>query len=176
MRKEVGNATGMKHPTTRCSIPMLWADTVGGNLKSEQYYFAGGYARQTGRFTFGVDASYCANIEYRNADPRPKNLTGDLNESCCVVTKLGASYVAGVSLRARKYKQTNELVFYNELGVPNILHLTGWVLIIIVFVVTGEKRFIKEGPLAEVLICYLMRPVQQDSRLRWLMTTSLLIK
>ena len=105
--------------------PYVMGDTVGGNLKSEQYYFAGGYARQTGRFTFGVEAAYCANIEYRNADPRPKNLTGDLNVAVGVVTKLGASYVAGVSLRARKYKQTNELVFYNELGVPNIYHLTG---------------------------------------------------
>ena len=42
--------------------PYVMGDTVGGNLKSEQYYFAGGYARQTGRFTFGVYASYCANI------------------------------------------------------------------------------------------------------------------
>lgn len=105
--------------------PYVMGDTIGGDLKSEQYYFAGGYARQTGRFTFGAKASYCANIEYRNADPRPKNLTGDLNVTIGGAMKLGTAYTAGISLHARKYKQTNELAFYNELGVPNIYHLTG---------------------------------------------------
>lgn len=105
--------------------PYVMGDTVGGDLKSEQYYFSGGYAYRKRKYTIGVEASYEANIEYRNADPRPKNLTGDLHFTLGMSWKTGNRYSLGYSLRARKYKQTNDLQFYNELGVPNIYHFTG---------------------------------------------------
>ncbi len=105
--------------------PYVMGDTVGGDLKSEQYYFSGGYAYRKGGYTIGAEGSYGANIEYRNADPRPKNLTGDLFFTVGMSWKTGNRYALGYSLHARKYKQTNDLQFYNELGVPNIYHFTG---------------------------------------------------
>lgn len=105
--------------------PYVMGDTVGGDLKSEHYYFSGGYAYRKRCYTIGVEASYEANIEYRNADPRPKNLTGDLHFTLGMSWQTGNRYTLGYSLRARKYKQTNDLQFYNELGVPNIYHFTG---------------------------------------------------
>lgn len=105
--------------------PYVMGDTIGGNLKSEQYFFAGGYARNIGKYLIGIEGSYKAMIEYRNADPRPKNLTGDLNARLGAARYLGKKFLLGMGVYARKYKQTNDLVFYDELGVPNIFHFTG---------------------------------------------------
>ena len=105
--------------------PYVMGDTLGGSLRSEQYYFSGGCAYRLSRYVVGVEGSYKAAIEYRNADPRPKNLTGDLKARIGLSRYLGASYLLGIDVAARKYKQTNDLVFYDELGVPNIYHFTG---------------------------------------------------
>lgn len=105
--------------------PYVMGDTLGGSLKSEQYFFSGGYAYNNSKYLVGVEGSYRASIEYRNADPRPKNLTGDLRIHFGAARYLGKNYVLGVSLSAQKYKQTNDLAFYNEMGVPNIFHFTG---------------------------------------------------
>ena len=105
--------------------PYVMGDTLGGDLKSEQYFFKGGYAGNIGKYLVGVEGAYKATIEYRNADPRPKNLTGDLNIRLGLSRYLGDDFVLGTAFSARKYKQTNDLVFYNELGVPNIYHFTG---------------------------------------------------
>lgn len=109
----------------RLLYPYVMGDTLGGDLKSEQYFFKGGYARCVGKYLIGLEGSYRATIEYRNADPRPKNLTGDLEARLGVGRYAGENYLLGASLYARKYKQTNDLVFYDELGVPNIYHFTG---------------------------------------------------
>lgn len=105
--------------------PYVMGDTVGGDTKAEQYYFAGGYSYRAGIMTYGAEGSYCANIEYRNADPRPKNLTGDLNVTLGLSGKISNIYTLGAAVHLRKYKQSNDLKFYNEIGVPNIYHFTG---------------------------------------------------
>ena len=105
--------------------PYVMGDTIGGNLKSEQYFFSGGYAYNNSRYIIGVEGAYKAAIEYRNADPRPKNLTGDLNVKIGAAKYLTPQYLLGITVYARKYKQTNDLAFYDELGVPNIYHFTG---------------------------------------------------
>ena len=105
--------------------PYVMGDTIGGDLKSEEYFFSGGYAYNTSKYIIGVEGAYKASIEYRNADPRPKNLTGDLKVKLGAAKYLSKHYLLGIMGYARKYKQTNDLAFYNELGVPNIYHFTG---------------------------------------------------
>ena len=105
--------------------PYVMGDTIGGDTKAEQYYFSGGYSYRAGGMTYGVEGSYCANIEYRNADPRPKNLTGDLNITLGISGKISKIYTLGAAVHFRKYKQSNDLQFYNEIGIPNIYHFTG---------------------------------------------------
>lgn len=104
--------------------PYVMADGRGGDLKYEQYYFDGGYAGRFNRWTLGAALRYRALDEYRTKDPRPNNIVADLN------AKLGVGYVFGrysvdLGLYAGKYKQTNELKYFNEVGASKEYHLTG---------------------------------------------------
>ena len=104
--------------------PYVMADEKGGNLKYEQYYFDGGYAGRYRRWTFGAALRYRALDEFRTRDPRPNNVVADLN------AKIGAGYILGkysvnLGLYAGKYKQTNELKYFNETGAAKEYHLTG---------------------------------------------------
>ena len=58
--------------------PYVMADTVGGDLRKEEYAFSGGYTARRGRFHWGVEGAYRALHEYRQADPRPRNIVSDL--------------------------------------------------------------------------------------------------
>ena len=46
-------------------------DSVGGDLRTEQYRFQGGYAGRAGRIVWGAEAAYRATLAYRQVDPRP---------------------------------------------------------------------------------------------------------
>lgn len=104
--------------------PYVMADTVGGSWHEEQYDFIGGFARRYPGFTIGAQGEYAAALSSRTVDPRPKNLTGDLKATVGISIPVGI-HSAGVSVRARKYKQTNEVEFYSETGKPVVYHLTG---------------------------------------------------
>ena len=71
--------------------PYVLGDSVGGDLRCEEYYFAGGYAREYARVTWGGTLDYRAAVEFRNIDPRPKNVVGELNASL------------GISLRTKTH-------------------------------------------------------------------------
>ena len=58
--------------------PYVMADTVGGDLRKEEYVFSGGYTARRGRFHWGAEGAYRALHEYRQADPRPRNIVSDL--------------------------------------------------------------------------------------------------
>lgn len=105
--------------------PYLLADSVGGDLSRETYTFSGGYADRKGRWAWGASLSYRATLEYRDVDPRPKNVVGCLDASAGAAFLLGKDYYAGVSLAFRKYKQSNDIDFKSEMGVDKIFHLTG---------------------------------------------------
>lgn len=105
--------------------PYLTADTVGGHMSGETYSFEGGYAKRAGRWSIGGSFGYKALIEYRNVDPRPRNVSHDIS------LKAGASYAVnnryGIGLAAQggRYKQNCTIAFYNELGGQKEFHLTG---------------------------------------------------
>ncbi|MDD6210602.1 MAG: hypothetical protein PUB21_08370 [Bacteroidales bacterium] len=105
--------------------PYVMADTLGGDLSSEEYFFAGGYAKEYDRFSWGAYADYRALLEYRQIDPRPKNVVADLQATLGASIKTGDKYTIGISVHAQKYKQTNEVKFFSELGAIKIYHLTG---------------------------------------------------
>ncbi|MCR9012161.1 DUF6850 family outer membrane beta-barrel protein [Gabonibacter chumensis] len=105
--------------------PYISADTLGGNLNYEEYFFAGGYAQETRKITWGIYADYRALMEFRRVDPRPKNTTSDLNVSAGITFKTKSHYSGGFALHARKYKQTNLIKFFSELGGIKILHASG---------------------------------------------------
>jgi len=105
--------------------PYILADSVGGDIKREQYSFGGGYAAVTDRWAWGVSISYEALLECRDVDPRPKNVSGRLDMAVGGAFRFMRNHYGGVSFRLCKYKQTNDIEFISEMGVDKIFHLTG---------------------------------------------------
>lgn len=105
--------------------PYVMGDSVGGDLASQTYCFHGGFAYTIGQVLLGAEAAFRAAFEYRQVDPRPLNTVSDFTLKVGVAMDLTDDYLTGISLKAGRYKQTNGLKFYNELGVPNVLHFTG---------------------------------------------------
>ena len=58
--------------------PYAVVDSVGGDVRREEYSFSGGYAARSGRLHYGFNGSYRALHEYRMVDPRPRNIVSDL--------------------------------------------------------------------------------------------------
>lgn len=104
--------------------PYVMADSIGGDIKKEIYSFSGGYASSRGPLGWGGAMGYTAGLYYRAVDPRPRNVTGNLRFSLGGTYRFGGC-TAGLMLGYAKYKQTNEVDFYSELGSRRLLHLTG---------------------------------------------------
>jgi hypothetical protein len=104
--------------------PYVMADSVGGNLQTERYQFSGGYATMWGKFSVGGELSFRAEHEYRNIDPRPRNIVSDLS------ARIGASapisgYNFGIDVNGEIYKQTSSVSFYREAGEISEFQMTG---------------------------------------------------
>jgi len=106
--------------------PYFLADSVySTRLKLERYSFGGGYATVSNGFYWGTSISYMAGLYYRSTDPRPRNVTSDLSISVGVGHHIFAHYLLATSIYFKKYKQTNNIAFYSELGHDKIFHLVG---------------------------------------------------
>jgi len=106
--------------------PYFIADSIGGDMHAEIYSFSGGYAGHTDRWAWGAMLAYNAGLHYRNIDPRPRNTTGRLDISVGGAVRVAASdYRAGVSVSYRKYKQSCDIEFVNEMSDNRVWHLTG---------------------------------------------------
>ena len=101
--------------------PYVTADLVGGNLHEETYRFSGGFAhRLKNGVALGASAGYKALLAYRSVDPRPRNLTSDLDFAAGIRWQW-----LGLAVKAGKYKQTNVVKFYNEASQPTVYQATG---------------------------------------------------
>lgn len=105
--------------------PYLTADATGGDLNREEYHFSGGYSSAGDRLSWGVTAGYTAGLEYRQVDPRPRNVTRSLTVRGGIALRLLPGYMTGISGTVEKYKQTCSIRFVSELGSVKIYHLTG---------------------------------------------------
>lgn len=105
--------------------PYIMADTIGGDLTTETYTFRGGYAHNNNCFSWGVTGHYRASIEYRNVDPRPRNVVSDLKLSCGAAYKISPSYLLGSALHGQIYRQRSDIKFMSDLGATRIFHLLG---------------------------------------------------
>lgn len=105
--------------------PYHTADTVGGDLQKEQYSFYGAYVHRFNRFFLGGEVKFRALHEYRAVDPRPRNITSDLEAYLQAGLEAGA-YAYSLQLYARKYHQRQDMEFLDSRGFnTSILHMTG---------------------------------------------------
>ncbi|MBR1882933.1 MAG: hypothetical protein IJ808_08005 [Muribaculaceae bacterium] len=124
--------------------PYLLADSVNSaRINVERYAFAGGYADFKGRIAWGAHISYEAGLYYRHVDPRPRNVTADLQVVAGIGTPIMGSHLAALALKFRKYKQTNDVAFYSELGSDKLFHLTGLTNDYDRFAGTGSSTYYK---------------------------------
>lgn len=105
--------------------PYVMADTVGGSLNREQYAFTGAYAREAGVWHFGLEGRYRAQHEYRQVDPRPRNVSSDLQVRLTAGRRLGGHSLTWTG-GYRRYHQMQAVSFMNPKGANTAeFHLTG---------------------------------------------------
>lgn len=128
---DAGYCRGVKHNVVWNSssdydliFPYVTADSIGGDLTSEEYTFSGGYGHRSDRYAWGLQGNARALHEYRNVDPRPRNIALDIGAQAGISYRLGA-YEAGISAAVRIYKQTGDVDFYNPKGVKGEYQLSG---------------------------------------------------
>ncbi len=105
--------------------PYILADQIGGDMKTEQYYFSGGYSHIWDKWNFSIDGAYRALHEYRQIDPRPRNISSELKFASGVGYAITKNKVIGLTAFAQIYKQNGSLSFYSESGVEKEYQMTG---------------------------------------------------
>ena len=104
--------------------PDVIADSVGGDTHRERYYFAGGYAAETGRWLAGGVLKLRAEQEYRTYDPRMRSVVYDLSLTAGAARAIGR-YHLGFSAEGNIYRQTADVDFYSEMNGMGELQMTG---------------------------------------------------
>lgn len=104
--------------------PYVTGDSIGGFLKGEIYYFKGGYARESGDWTWGLSGGYKAAHNYRDKDPRPRNTSSDLTFACGAGYRFG-KYRFGMAADFRLYQQQSEITFMADKGSTSVYHMLG---------------------------------------------------
>lgn len=99
--------------------PFVLADSVGGDLSTEEYAFRGAYVRRDGRINYGIGINYRARHEFRQIDPRPHNIVNDLTGTIGAGFSTDRSLIA-LTARGRIYKQSQEVGFFDERGANTV--------------------------------------------------------
>lgn len=121
----IDNITWNETSEPQMAYPYLLADAVGGRMNVERYSFMGGYASHNDTWSWGGEMGYTAGLYYRDVDPRPRNVTARLQLAAGAGRNVSDNYLVAASLAFMKYKQTNNVAFYSELGNEKLFHLTG---------------------------------------------------
>ncbi len=104
--------------------PYILADTLGGDTHRERYAFTGGFSTLVKHVRFGAEATFRAEHEYRDTDPRMRGIVNELTMRAGV-TRQALHYHWGASVEGMLYKQTNDVAFYKETGVIPEFQMTG---------------------------------------------------
>lgn len=105
--------------------PYIVADTTGGKMYAEHYFFAGGYARRFAKINIGAFASYRAATAYKKKDPRPNNTVSDLRFNLGTAWTMSSKYTLGFDFDLNKYQQDQGIKIYQEGGGAALFYLRG---------------------------------------------------
>jgi len=113
--------TGKKYNVKWCESsdykrlsPYVIADSIGGDMNFEEYYFHGGFSKDNGSINYGFEAFYRAKYEYRLVNPRPKNIVSEYGLVMGLSFDLLDKHVLGFDLRYSNYKQDNEIKMFKN--------------------------------------------------------------
>lgn len=128
----VGYQNGIREKVKWCDAidyrllaPYVMGDSVGGNLASQQYDFAGGYAVSAHRWHLGASVAYRAESAWRNVDPRLKIVVSDFRLLMGATYRLVEDYDVGISAGINVHNQECDLEFFNPINDINTYALTG---------------------------------------------------
>lgn len=97
-----------------------------GDMRQEHYRFGGGWSTSISeKWRLGATLGYVAGHAYRQEDPRPRNITGELTAHFGVSRIVNNNYHLGADISIRRYSQSNSVMFVSEMGQESIYHLTG---------------------------------------------------
>ncbi len=105
--------------------PYVVADSIGGKMKQEEYQFEGSYSKNFHKFSLGVKANYVARMNYRDYDPRPKNISSTIEIDLGVSYNFHKDYKIGAFGKIYKYTQNNTIKFASEIERAYIYQMTG---------------------------------------------------
>lgn len=105
--------------------PYVTADSVGGDMKFENYRFSGGYSKKINTYTLGITGSYEATLSYRDIDPRPKNTAAHFSLAMGANKLMFQKFRIGAYVDAEKYTQKHYLSFVSNQGYPMIYNMSG---------------------------------------------------
>lgn len=105
--------------------PYIMSDTVGGDLRNEQYAILGGLSKSKGHSTYALEASFIGKQSTRGRDPRTNNISSNFNATLSYAYKMNEKYSLGLALIGERYFQKAKIDFNSELGRPTVFHETG---------------------------------------------------
>lgn len=97
-------------------FPYVAGDSVGGNLTCHEYTFGGNVGVTIGSWALGAGADYRASIDYRNRDPRVKDVVSDMTLRVGGARRALSRYFIGVAGRFNIYNQDSDVDFYNPVN------------------------------------------------------------
>ena len=105
--------------------PYVLADTLGGDMQHESYNFNGSWTHLENDFIYSIDGLYKATHEYRNIDPRPRDIASNLKIRGAIGCKKD-NWSLLAYLGYRKYRQKQSVDFVSPIGANTTLfHATG---------------------------------------------------
>lgn len=105
--------------------PIVIADSIGGTMNLQAYNFAGGFAKNIKKFSFGTELRYRASLNYKTRDPRPKNTTSDLNITLGTAYNILNDYKIGIAAGINRYVQTTTIAFSSEVQRTALYQMNG---------------------------------------------------
>ncbi len=105
--------------------PYIIADTIGGKMYNEKYFFSGGYAKRFSKISLGAFTSYRAMTAYKKKDPRPNNTVSDLNVRLGSAWEMSTKYTLGLDIHFNKYQQDQHIAVYRDGGGAMLYYLRG---------------------------------------------------
>jgi len=106
--------------------PYVVADTLGGDLHTEQYRFSGGYGCSWEKCTLGLHGRYTADTQFRQLDPRPLNTIYNLELSAGLAYSISSKYLLGFDVKYDSYKQNSDINDFTDDYEHTSLYMRGF--------------------------------------------------